>query len=134
MCSGRVVLPVADNIVSGAVIYKISTCSSYTLQGVSFVTKKSTMSYTVYQIGIGKIKCIWRICTLRILAIHGAKSYPRYILLDYFTTQPSFKKLNVAFSATPGCFSDIGLLTDCRPERPEIADFCYFCIITIRYP
>ncbi len=31
--------------------------------------------------------------TLRILAIHGAKTIPPwYILLDYFTTSPSFKK------------------------------------------
>ncbi len=31
---------------------------------------------------------------LMILAMHGAKTYPWYILLDYFTTRASFKNLN----------------------------------------
>ncbi len=35
---------------------------------------------------------------LRKIVIHGAENIPPwYILLDYFTTRPSFKNLNVAF-------------------------------------
>ena len=39
--------------------------------------------------------------SLRLIAIHGAKitknQSPWYILLDYFTTGPSFKNVNIAF-------------------------------------